>query len=137
MSRFQIFIRELDGAFLVKNSLGQFFTRHGLWSYDPKLAQVFDNLETAKADAEAVLTVTNLLRPPQVFRGSLIVRLHATGRPRRVRDVVSHLRDCLTLKMDYDQFGFGGTSQPCLTTTEIDWQSFTERKTDQLEFSFS
>ena len=137
MPRFQIFVREFDGgAFFVRNNCGQYFTRNGTWSFDPKLAQIFDDIETARANAETCNALDRLLHPPQVFRGDLIVRLHSIGRPRRVRDVVSHLRESLTIGLDIGNFGHGGSPFPCCTCLEVDWKSFTERKNEQLEFSF-
>ena len=137
VSRFQIFVREFDaGAFLVRNSRGEYFTTEGTWSFDPKQMKVFDDLETAREDSEACHAVERLLHPPQAFEGNLIVQLHSVGRPHRVRDVVSHLRETLTIGLDVQNFGYGGSHAPCFTTLSVDWNSFRERKTDQLEFSF-
>ena len=139
MASYRIFVREFDaGAFIVKNSLGQYFTQNGFWSYEVRRAQLYDNAETAQEDSESCHALDCLRYSQQVFQGNLIVRLKSPAKHCRVHSVISHLRDSLVLGLDVKNFGYGGTARPCLTTLEVDWSSFVERKDPgQLEFSFS
>lgn len=118
--RYRTFVCRMDeGAFYLKNSLGEFLAQDCSWSSDATAVRLFSKPEDAWIEGELVQAISVIPESSKTFEGRLTVHLRPAVKNCSVRRMVSYLRDALDLKLNTQLHGSGPTWRPCLTTVEV------------------